>query len=101
MKIRLALLCLSAATAPAWAALSSRISSPLVVVALPQPRTVAVSLTLPASLVSVPLQIISDQKNTAAAYNESHQAVEMIAQKVAENGQFRLSRGVIALSERK
>ena len=72
-----------------------------VVLAVPAPRSVATVLVMPADFVSVPINVTSDQKNTALAYDESRQAVEMIREKVKENGKFRASTGVISLSEHK
>jgi hypothetical protein len=84
---------------PALAGLSSGWSSGLlVVVAVPEPKTVAVSLVLPADFVSVPVRIISDQKNTSIAYEETRQAIELVSKKTRE-GRFRMSMGVISLSQ--
>jgi hypothetical protein len=88
------------ATLPVTAGISSD-SSLLVVVALPQPKTVAVALAMPADLVLVPLNVISDQKNPALAYEELRQAIDFISQKVKEKGQFQFSRGVVSLSQQK
>src|SRR5689334_14794158 len=88
------------ATFPVTAGISSD-SSLLVVVALPQPKTVAVALAMPADLVLVPLNVISDQKNPALAYEELRQAIDFISQKVKEKGQFQFSRGVVSLSQQK
>jgi len=100
MKQFVILILLIAATLPAGAGISSG-SGVLVVVALPEPRHVAVALPLPADFVSVPLNVISDQKNAALAYEESRQAIELISQKVKENGQIQISRGVVSLSQHK
>ncbi|HMJ88418.1 MAG TPA: hypothetical protein VK530_01300 [Candidatus Acidoferrum sp.] len=62
-----------------------------VVVALTQPKKVALSLTLPADLVSVPIRITSELKNSTAAYEESRQAVD--------NGRVRVSTGVASLGQ--
>ena len=70
-------------------------------VAVPEPRMVAVALAMPADFVSVPLRVTSDQKNTALAYEESREALEMISQKARENGKFRASAGVVSLSQHK
>jgi hypothetical protein len=86
-------------TLPVSAGISSGSSGPLVVVAAPEPRPVAVAMTLPADFVSVPLRITSGQKNTALAYEESRQALELISQKAAENGQLKASTGVVTLSQ--
>jgi hypothetical protein len=86
---------------PAKAGISSGLSSGLLItVAVAQPRTVSVYLTIPADFVSVPLRIFSDQKNTALAYDELRQAVELVRQKAVENGQFQISQGVVSLSQR-
>ena len=86
---------------PVSAGLSSGSSGQLVVVAVPEPRAVAVALAMPADLVSVPLRVISDQKDTALAYEELHQAIVTITQRAKENGQFRTSMGVVSLSQHK
>lgn len=91
---------LVSATFPAAAGLSSG-SGSFVVVAMPQPRTVAVALTMPADFVSVPLNVISEQKNAALAYEESRQAIEFITQKAKEDGRFKTSQGVASLSQHK
>jgi hypothetical protein len=75
-------------------------SDQVVVVAAPEPRTVSVSMVVPADFVSVPLRIYSDQKNSALAYDETRQAIETISQKVKENGRFRTSTGVVSLSRK-
>jgi hypothetical protein len=49
----------------------------------------------------VPINVISDQKDTALAYEETRQALEMITQKAKEKGQFQTSTGVVSLSQRK
>ena len=80
------------AALPAGAAISSAWSSgAVVVVAVPEPRTVAVSLVIPADFVSVPVRVTNEQKNTALAYAESLQAIEMIAKKAKDSGPFRTS----------
>ena len=89
------------AALPTSANISSGSGGPVVVVAIAEPRTVAVALVMPADFVSVPLRVISDQKNTAVAYEESRQALEMISQKARENGNFRASAGVVSLSQHK
>jgi len=66
-------------------------SGAVVVVAVPEPRTVAVSLVIPADFVSVPIRVTNEQKNTALAYAESRQAIEMIAKKAKDSGPFRTS----------
>jgi len=100
MKQFVSLMLLIAATPPATASISSG-SDSFVVVAMPQPRTVAVAIAMPADFVSVPLNVISDQKNAALAYEESRQAIELISQKAKEGGQLRTSRGVVSLSQHK
>jgi hypothetical protein len=72
---------------------------PPVVLAESVRRPVATVVTLPADFVSVPINVVSDQKNTPVAYEESRQVVEMIRHKVKEHGKFRASTGVITLSE--
>ena len=88
-------------TLPTSAGVSSSSGGLVVVVAVPEPRIVAVAMALPADFVSVPLRVISDQKNSALAYEESRQAVDMISKKVKENGEFRASAGVVSLSQHK
>jgi hypothetical protein len=101
MKKIVVTLAIITAALPAMAAISSGFSNgALIVVAAPEPRTVAVSLTMPADYVSVPLRIYSDQKNAALAYEESRQAVELISQKVKADGRFQVSMGVAKLSRR-
>ena len=100
MKQFVSLMLLIAATLTATASISSG-SGSFVVVAMPQPRTVAVAIAMPADFVSLPLNVISDQKNAALAYEESHKAIELISQKAKEGGQFRTSRGVVSLSQHK
>jgi len=100
MKQFVSLLLLIATTLPVAAGISSS-GDLLVVVAIPQPRTVAVAVAMPADFVSVPLNIISDQKNAALAYEESRQAIGLISQKAKEGGQFRTSRGIVSLSQHK
>ena len=78
---------------------SSWSSDSLVVVAVVEPRTVAVALTMPADFVSVPIRVFSDQKNTTLAYEETRQAIELIAKKVKDNGQFHISMGVASLAQ--
>jgi len=84
----------------AMAGISSGWSSgQLVVVAEQQPKAVPVSVVMPADFVSMPVRILSDQKNTVLAYEETRQAVEMISKKATENGRLRMSMGVVSLSE--
>ena len=89
------------AALPVLASISSGSGGPVVVVAVPAPKTVAVALAMPADFVSVPIKVISDQRNSASAYEESRQAIEMISQKVKEKGQFQASTGVASLSQHK
>lgn len=98
MKKLLSVLALLAAVIPIKASIISSIG-PLVVVALPHSRSVAVVLTMPADFVSVPLNIISEQKNSAVAYDESRQGIDLIEQKAKQDGRFRTSRGVVSLAE--
>jgi len=74
-------------------------SGETIVVAESPSKPVAVSLTLPAEFVSVPIRIQSDQKNTAQAYEETRQALEMISKKVKDSGRFKMSMGVVSLSQ--
>src|SRR5438309_1611700 len=99
-KIALAM-SLIVATPPLPASISSGSGGAVVVVAVPAPKTVAVALAMPADFVSMPISVISDQKNSALAYEESRQAIEMISQKVKEKGQFQASTGVASLSQHK
>lgn len=94
-------LSLVAAAVPVSAGISSGSGGATIVVAVPEPRTVAVCKLMPAELVSVPLRVISDQKASAFAYEETRQALDMISRKVKENGQFRTSAGVVSLSRHK
>src|SRR5580765_2242811 len=74
------------ATHATMAGISSGWSSgSLVVVAEQKPRAVAVSIVMPADFVSVPVRILSDQKNTAQAYEETRQAIELISKKAGED----------------
>lgn len=72
-----------------------------VVIASSGSVSVATSLTVPASFVSVPVRVSSDQKNTGQSYEETRAAIALIVQKATESGQFRVEKGVTALSERK
>jgi hypothetical protein len=72
----------------------------LVVVATAEPKMVAVTLTMPADLVSVPLSVTSDQKGAAQTYEETRQAIEHISERAKASGQFRVTRGVVSLSHR-
>jgi hypothetical protein len=76
-------------------------SASSIVIAAADPRTVAVVLSLPAEFVSVPLNVVSDQRDSAFAYEELRQALEFVTQKATENHQFRVESSVIALSQRK
>jgi len=80
---------------------SSPSSGSVVVIATSESVSVATSLTVPASLVSVPVRLSSDQKNTGQSYEETRDAIALIVQKAAESGQFRVEKGVTELSERK
>ncbi|MDB6066881.1 MAG: hypothetical protein JWR26_3089 [Pedosphaera sp.] len=96
------MIALAGAALSAVAGLSSgSVGSLMVVAAVESPRRVAVVLTVPADYVTVPLAISSDQKNAAQAYEETHEAMEMIFKKVKENGQFRAMTGLVTLAERK
>lgn len=86
---------------PVRAGISSGSSGPLIVVAVPEPRTVATCVVMPADYVSVPIRVMSNQQVTSMAYEESHKAIELIRQKAKENGQFRISPGVVSLSQRR
>ena len=78
MKRFIPVMFLAVAGFPAVAGLSSGWSSgSVIVVAEPQPKSVAVSLVMPADFVSVPVRIISEQKNTALAYEETRQGIEL------------------------
>jgi len=102
MKSLMTILTLAACTWSGFAGVSSSgSSSELIVAALREPRTVAVASVLTADFVSVPIRVTTDEKNTANAYAESRQALQIIAQKTKENGQFRVSTGVAALSQYK
>ncbi|MCC6490003.1 MAG: hypothetical protein IT364_21115 [Candidatus Hydrogenedentes bacterium] len=76
-------------------------SGPAVVVATSESASVAVSLNVPASFVSVPVRVSCDQKNTGQSYEETRAAIALIVQKAAESGLFRVEKGVTSLSERK
>jgi hypothetical protein len=85
---------------PAVAGLSSGWSSgPIIVLAEAEPKAVAASLVMPADFVSVPIRVTSEQKNTAGAYEEGRQAIELITKKAKETGRFRTSMGVVSLSQ--
>jgi hypothetical protein len=90
-----------ASTCPALAFSSGSISGQIIVVAAPEPRKVPVCLILPADYVAVPIRIFTDEKNSALAYEEMRQAIELISQKAQAGGQFNTSTGVIALSQYK
>lgn len=85
---------------PACAGISSGSSGLVVVVAVSEPRTVPLSLLVPADFVSVPLRIASDQKNTALAYEETRQTIELIVKKAKDTGRFQTSMGVVSLAQR-
>jgi hypothetical protein len=74
-------------------------SGVFVTLAMPEAKTVAVTMSMPADFVSVPLHVISDQKNAGDAYRESRQVVELIAEKAKENGRFRTVKSVVSLSK--
>jgi hypothetical protein len=87
---------------PVLASISSgSISGQIIVVAAPEPRKVPVCLVIPADYVAVPIRMVSDQKNSALAYEEVRQASELISQKAKAGGQFRTSTGVISLAQYK
>ena len=99
-RILVAMLFLAEAGLRALAGISSGWSSGvIIVVAESEPAPVAVSLRIPADFVSVPIRVTSEQKNAAAAYEETHQAIELIARKAKEGGQFQTSMGVVTLSQ--
>jgi len=64
-------------------------------------RRVAVSIAMPADFVAVPIRVFSDQKNTALAYDELHQAIDLISQKAKESGRFRTTLKIVTLSQQK
>lgn len=102
MKKLLIISALTVAVLPAGAGISSGlITGPIIVVAVSEPKTVAICLTVSADFVSVPIRVVSDQKDTALAYEEVHQAVELVLQEARRNGQFQVSPGVVSLSHRK
>ncbi|HSY19057.1 MAG TPA: hypothetical protein VK815_12010 [Candidatus Acidoferrales bacterium] len=102
MKALMIALSLMTATFQATAGISSGPSDDsLYVLAVFETKNVAVSLAMPADFVSVPIRITSDQKNTALAYEESHQAIELVVQKARETGQFRTSTRVVSLTQYK
>ncbi len=69
------------------------------VIALSHPKTVAVSLPMPADYVSVQLRVSSDQKNAVAAHEESRQAIDAVVQKAKEGGQFKTTTGLVSLGQ--
>ena len=71
------------------------------VMGVSETRSVAVAITMPADFVAVPIRVISDQKNTALAYDELHQALDLISQKAKESKRFRTSLKVVTLSQQK
>jgi len=83
----------------AMAGVSSGGGSQLIVVAEQQPKMVAIALAMPADFVSMPIRIVSDQRNTAQAYDETRQAVEMISERAKEHGELRISKGVVSLTQ--
>jgi hypothetical protein len=70
-----------------------------IVMAESEPRSASVSLVLPAEYVSVPVHILSEQKNSALAYEESRKAIDLIAAEAKTNGQIGVSMGVATLSQ--
>jgi hypothetical protein len=76
-----------------------RSSCPIIVVAEPESHAPAVSVVMRADFVSVPVRVVSDQKNTSAAYEETRQAIDLVARKAKESGQFRTTMGVVSLSQ--
>ncbi len=64
-----------------------------------EPRKMAVSLVMPADFVSVPVRVYSEQKNTALAYGETRDALDMISKKAKQTGDLRISIGVASLSQ--
>jgi hypothetical protein len=54
---------------------------------------------MPADFVSVPLRVTSEQKNTATAYEETRQTIELINRRAKEDGRLRTSMGVVSLSQ--
>jgi len=101
MKKFLIISAFAVAVCPVLAGLSSGSDSSLfVVLAVPEPRTIAAHLVMPADFVTVPVRVSSDQKDTALAYEESRQAVDLIVQKAKANDQIRVMPGVVSLSQR-
>jgi len=91
---------LTTVTHPASAGISSGWSSgSIVVLAEPEPKRVAASVVMQADFVSVPIRIFSEQKNTAQAYDETRQAIELIWKKAMDSGRFRTTMGVVSLSQ--
>jgi len=100
MKKIAVLMSIVVAILPAVAGVGSVWSSGLlVVVAEAEPRSVPVSLLVPADFVSVPIHVSSEEKNTALAYEVARQAIELISKKAKESGQFVTSMGVVSLSQ--
>lgn len=75
-------------------------SGSVVVVAQSEPRAVAISLTIPADFVSVPIRVTSEQKKTGVSYEETRAAIALISEKAAESGQFKVKFSVVELSQR-
>lgn len=97
-----AVLFLAKIAVPAVAGISSDWPiGPTIVLAESEPRTVGVSFTMPADFVSVPVRVSSEQKNTAAAYEEARQTIELITRKAKDSGQFQTSMGVVSLSQQR
>ncbi len=86
---------------PAWPFSSGSFIGPIIVVAAPEPRKIPVYLVLPADYVAVPIRVYSDQKNSALAYEDIRQAIELISQRVQAGSQFKISSGVTTLSQYK
>ncbi len=87
---------------PAFADLSSgSASGTIIVVAAPEPRTVAISLTVPADYVSVPVHVTSQEKDTATSYENTREAIATITQKADESGIFKVQTGVAELTQRR
>lgn len=86
---------------PAFADLSSSSSSgTTIVVAVPEPRAVAISLTVPADYVSVPVRVISQERDPATSYENRREAITIITRKADESGIFKVKTGVAELTQR-
>ena len=93
MSLLLAMLSAGAGISSGWS------SGTVVVVAASQPRSVPVFWMVPADFVSVPIRVISEQKNSALAYEETRQTIELIVKKAKDGGVFRTSMGTVSLSQ--